>query len=61
MLTNIKKHLFYAGIFIFSVATLLEHAWLGQTNFICFIKGFACGIGLTGIVKFHYFWRLKTI
>ena len=59
MLTNIKKHLFYAGIFIFSVATLLEYAWLGQSNFICFIKGFALGIGLVGIGNFYYLWDLK--
>jgi len=50
MLTNIKKHLFYAGILIFSIATFLEHAWLGETNLLCFAKGFACGIGLVGMV-----------
>jgi len=59
MLTKIKKHLFQAGIFIFSVATLLEHAWLGQTNLLCFAKGLSCGITLVGIVKISLPLRVK--
>ena len=60
MLKKIQKYLFFAGILFFSMATLFEYSWLGQTNLLSFVKGFGCGIGLVGIVKFNYLWPLKT-
>ena len=50
MLKKLKDNLFYIGIIIFSLTLFAEHSFLGESNFTCFMKGFACGLELVGVV-----------
>ena len=50
MLKKIKDNLFYIGVIIFSLTLFIEHLFMGETNLTCFLKGFACGIQLAGVV-----------
>lgn len=50
MLEKFKDNLFYIAIFIFSITLFLEHLIFGETDITCFIKGFACGLELVGII-----------
>ena len=49
MLKKIKDNLFYIGAIILSL-TLFAEQFTGATNVMHFIKGFACGIELVGVV-----------
>ena len=49
MLKKIKDNLFYIGVIILSL-TLFAEQFSGATNVTHFIKGFACGIELVGVV-----------
>jgi len=50
MLKIIRDNMFYIGVLIFSFTLFAEHLFLGETHFTCFMKGFACGIELVGII-----------
>jgi len=50
MLEKFRNNMFYIGIFIFSLTLFLEHLIFGESNITCFIKGFACGLELVGII-----------
>lgn len=50
MLKEIKDNMFYIGILIFSLTLFMEHLLFGETHITCFIKGFACGIQLVGVI-----------
>ena len=50
MLQKVREYMFYIGVFIFSLTLFVEHLFLGETPATCFLKGFACGIELVGIV-----------
>ena len=49
MCKKVRDNLFYIGILIFSITIFCEHLFLGENNFTCFLKGFACGLGIVGI------------
>jgi hypothetical protein len=49
MLT-LKDNLFYIGVIIFSLSIFVEHLFSIETNLTCFLKGFACGLELIGVV-----------
>jgi hypothetical protein len=44
------ENIFYIGIMIFSLTLFTEHLFLGETNITNFIKGFACGFILLGVI-----------
>lgn len=50
MIKGLKDNLFYIGVVIFSLTLFAEHLFSGETNITCFMKGFACGIELVGVV-----------
>ena len=50
MCKKVRDNLFYIGILIFSITMLFEHLFLGESNLTCFLKGFACGLGIVGII-----------
>jgi len=50
MLKKIKHNFFYIGVIIFSLTLFAEHLFMGETNLTCFLKGFASGIQLVGVV-----------
>lgn len=49
MCRKMRDYLFYIGILIFSMTLFLEHLFLGESHFTCFLKGFACGLEIIGI------------
>lgn len=46
----VRDKLFYIGILIFSIVMFCEHLFLGENNFTCFLKGFACAFEIVGII-----------
>ena len=50
MLKEIRDNMFYIGILILSLTLFVEHLFMGETNLTCFIKGFAFGIQLVGVI-----------
>lgn len=50
MLERFRNNMFYIGIFIFSLTLFFEHLIFGESDITCFIKGFACGLELVGII-----------
>ena len=47
---QLSNNLFYIGVIILSLTLFAEHLFLGETNFSCFLKGFAAGIQLVGVI-----------
>ena len=50
MCKKVRDNLFYIGILIFSITMFCEHLFLGESNLTCFLKGFACGLEIVGII-----------
>lgn len=50
MIEKFKNNMLYIGILIFSLTLFFEHLIFGETDITCFIKGFACGLGLVGVI-----------
>lgn len=50
MCKKTRDNMFYIGILIFTITMFCEHLFLGENNFTCFLKGFACGLEIIGIV-----------
>ena len=50
MCKKVRDNLFYIGILIFSITMFCEHLFLGESNLTCFLKGFACGLEMVGII-----------
>jgi len=50
MAKGIKDNLFYIGVLIFSLTLFTEHLLSLSTPVTCFLKGFAAGIQIVGVV-----------
>lgn len=49
-MNKIRENMFYIGVLLFSITLFIEHLFLGETDLTCFLKGFACGIQLIGVI-----------
>lgn len=50
MLEKFKINMFHIGVFIFCLTLFFEHLFWSENNITCFIKGFASGLELVGII-----------
>ena len=50
MAKGIKDNLFYIGVLILSLTLFAEHLFSLPTSVTCFLKGFAAGIQIVGVV-----------
>lgn len=46
-----RDNLFFIGAFLFCAATALEMLFPGEGDLTCFVRGLACGLGGTGVVR----------
>ena len=50
MLKKFKDNMSYIAILIFTITVFCEQLFFGENNFTCFLKGFACGLELVGVI-----------